>query len=69
MMSAVQFMPSAGVGTDGTGTSHEVEHLHASIVEQLDRAGVQLPDAAIAALADAILADAVRISLQWLEGR
>jgi CheY-like chemotaxis protein len=47
---------------DSTGIAHEVEQLHATVVEQLRNAGVQLPD-----VADVILAEAVRVSLLWLE--
>jgi hypothetical protein len=47
--------------------AHEVERLQAIIVEQLHIAGVRLPDAASVAIADVILAEALRISLRWLE--
>jgi hypothetical protein len=44
-----------------------VERVQAHVAEELDRAGVQLPDAVIAVVADVILAEAVRLSLLWLE--
>jgi hypothetical protein len=47
--------------------AHELEEMHASVEEQLRRAGVELPDATITGLASAMIADAVRISLMWLD--
>jgi hypothetical protein len=66
-MSALPFVAAAGVGPGSAGLTPDVECLHANIVEQLDRVGVQLPEAVISAVAEVILADAVRISLRWLE--
>ena len=46
----------------------ELDQLQASIVERLRRAGVLLPDAETKAMAEEVLADAVRICLDWMEG-
>jgi hypothetical protein len=45
----------------------DVDALEAVIAERLERAGVALPEAEIAAIAEEALAEAVRISLAWLE--
>jgi hypothetical protein len=45
----------------------ELDHLQATIVERLRRAGVRLPDAEVTAIADEVLADVVRICLAWME--
>jgi hypothetical protein len=66
-MSTVQFSRAGSVAPDAVEMTPELEQLHASIVERLERAGVQLPGALLASVADEILADAVRISLLWLE--
>jgi hypothetical protein len=66
-MTAIQFSSSATLDPDSTEIAHEVEQLHATIVEQLRNAGVQLSEDVTAAVADVILAEAVRVSLLWLE--
>jgi hypothetical protein len=38
-----------------------------SIAARLRAAGVTLPDATLAALADTVLTDAIRLALDWLE--
>lgn len=45
----------------------ELDHLRATIARRLRDAGVSLSDAAVAALADEMLTDAVRICLAWIE--
>jgi hypothetical protein len=45
----------------------ELDHLQAAIAQRLRGAGVSLPDAEVAALADEVLTDAVRICLAWIE--
>jgi hypothetical protein len=50
----------------GGDMAHEIERVHESIRVELGRAGVRLPEARIAAVAEVVLADAVRISLRWL---
>jgi hypothetical protein len=67
MMNATRFSSSAALDPDSTGIAHEVEHLHETIVEQLRNAGVRLPEDVTAGVADVILAEAVRVSLLWLE--
>jgi hypothetical protein len=67
MMSATRFSSSAAPDPDSTGIAHDVEQLRATIVAQLRNAGVLLPEDVAASVADAILAEAVRISLLWLE--
>jgi len=41
--------------------------LEARVAARLRAAGVVLPDADLRALSDALLADAVRVALDWLE--
>jgi hypothetical protein len=57
---------SSFITEDDADMKHEVEMLHASIVQRLRRAGVRIPDAAIGEIAEDVLADAVRLSLIWL---
>jgi hypothetical protein len=56
----------AGTLEDGWPAA-ELDHLRATIVHRLHGAGVSLPDADVAALAEEMLADAVRICLDWME--
>jgi hypothetical protein len=66
-MDTAQFSQSRGGAAGVDEMIPGLEQLHASIVERLDRAGVELPHAVIANIADDVLADAVRIALRWLE--
>lgn len=50
-----------------TEMTDEVERLHARIAAELRNAGVRLPDAVVASIADVVLDDAIRLSLAWLE--
>jgi hypothetical protein len=45
----------------------EIERLHARIATELRNAGVRLPDAVVASIADAVLDDAIQLALMWLE--
>jgi hypothetical protein len=58
---------SASIVPESRVMAREVELFHTIIVEQLRGAGVQLPEAVNGAVADVILAEAVRVSLLWLE--
>ena len=49
--------------------SAELDELQAAIVGRLRDAGVSLPDDAVSALAEEVLADAVRLSVAWMERR
>ena len=53
-------------GVGSAGMADEIERVQESIVVELRRAGVRLPDARITALAEVVLVDALRISLRWL---
>jgi hypothetical protein len=65
-MSAPQ-INSIETGVDlSDGMADEIERVRESIAVELRRAGVRLPDAGIAAVAEVVLAGAVRISLRWL---
>jgi hypothetical protein len=48
-------------------SARDVDRVTASLAARLRDAGVTLPDAALASLADAVLTDALRIALDWLE--
>jgi hypothetical protein len=66
-------MTTADVRTSTTdhptsdGMADEVDRLHARITAELRNAGVRLPDAVVASIADVVLDDAIRLSLAWLE--
>ncbi|MHB1312918.1 MAG: hypothetical protein ACYC3L_12955 [Gemmatimonadaceae bacterium] len=63
-------MSIAGVvAPDPTEMRHELDRLQQSIAIQLRRAGIELPDTELSGVADAILTDAVRVALLWLEER
>ena len=47
----------------------EIAQLQLSAVERLRAAGVRLPDAVAAELAEALLVDALGLALEWLEHR
>jgi hypothetical protein len=47
--------------------SLELDRLRATIVAELARAGVVLPDAALTPIVDVVLEDAIRLALAWLE--
>jgi len=66
-MSVLRFASPGPTGPDSSPMTRELEEMHASVEEQLRRVGVELPDATITSLAAVILADAVRISLMWLD--
>ena len=47
--------------------SDELESLRLRIVEELHRAGVALPRDRTAAVAEVVLAEAIRLSVRWVE--
>jgi hypothetical protein len=53
--------------TDRSRMTDELELFQAAILERLRCVGVQLPDAQLRQLADDMLAEAVRLSVAWLE--
>jgi hypothetical protein len=59
-------MPAPDNSSSGE-MADEVERLHARIATELRNAGVHLPDAVVASIADVVLDDAIRLSLAWLE--
>lgn len=46
----------------------ELETLRLRIVHERRRAGVTLPESAAGAVADVVLAEAIRLSVRWVEG-
>ncbi|MDB4917327.1 MAG: hypothetical protein JWM95_4971 [Gemmatimonadetes bacterium] len=60
-------MELASPDTVDVGMPHEVEQLRATIAEQLRGAGVEMPEERLDTVAEAILADAVRLALEWIE--
>ena len=58
---------SSDIPPFGGTLTNDLRQLHGRIAELLQRAGVCVPDARLAALAETVLADAIQISLQWLE--
>jgi hypothetical protein len=65
-MSAPAFSAHA-CGEELAAADTELARLQAAIAIRLRRAGVRLPEAEMAALADELLGDAVRICLTWME--
>ena len=53
---------------NGSGMSDELEILRLVIVQELRRVGVRLPEEAAGPLAEVVLAEAVRLSVRWVEG-
>jgi hypothetical protein len=51
----------------GASSARDVDRVTASLAARLRAAGVTLPDSTLAALADAVLTDALRLALDWLE--
>lgn len=47
--------------------ARELDQLHERLARRLRRQGVHLPDAELRELAESVLADAVRLSLDWLD--
>ena len=50
-----------------SGAARPARRLETRVAARLRAAGVVLPDAELRALSDALLADAVRAALDWLE--
>ena len=67
MIATMPLAPSV-LRADRAEMNEELERLQATIAEQLRLAGVRLPDAVLADIADATLTDAIRIALLWVEG-
>jgi len=51
----------------GTAMSDELETLRLRIVEELRRAGVALSRDRTAAVAEVVMAEAIRLSVRWVE--
>lgn len=66
-------MPAAWESPPGDGAwtasmmSREVDRLRVRISHRLREAGVRLPDAELRDVSEAIISDAVRLSLHWLD--
>jgi hypothetical protein len=73
MMAHVQVLrddamrPAPGGRHAPGGGAPSVDRLHAAVVARLADAGVALPPATVAALAEAVMADALRLALDWIE--
>ena len=67
MSALLQAAPAGRRADDAGPMAAELDGLRASIERRLRAAGVRLPPGELAALADDVLADALRIALLWVE--